>query len=45
MTKNKNVLGIMSGSSLDGVDFALVKICENVGYRYEVIKTMTIEYP
>ena len=38
----KNVLGIMSGSSLDGVDFALVKIYENVGYQYEVIKTTIV---
>lgn len=39
------VLGTMSGSSLDGLDFALVEISNNEGWRYNLIKAQTVKYP
>lgn len=39
-------IGLMSGSSLDGVDLALVRFQENGGCcRYEILKAETIPYP
>ena len=43
--KNYNVIGIMSGTSLDGIDIAYCKISnENGNYFYELVKTETIPY-
>ena len=41
----KRILGIMSGTSLDGLDLALVKFVYNSdSYNYSIIKTLTIPY-
>ena len=43
-TKNWYVIGIMSGTSLDGVDLAYVKISRNSGYDFELLQTESLEY-
>lgn len=41
-----NVLGMMSGSSLDGLDLALCKLEESEGrWTYDVLSAETIDYP
>ncbi|WKK65380.1 anhydro-N-acetylmuramic acid kinase [Lutimonas zeaxanthinifaciens] len=42
--KNWYVIGIMSGTSLDGVDLAYVKISRNSGYDFELLQTESLEY-
>ena len=42
--KNWYVIGMMSGTSLDGVDLAYVKISRNKGYHFEILKTKSINY-
>ncbi len=44
--KNKiwHVIGVMSGTSLDGVDLIFVKITRDNGYSFEILQTDTIEY-
>ncbi len=43
--KNYNVLGVMSGTSLDGVDVAYVSLSENQGvWAYEIHEAETIPY-
>lgn len=42
--KNWYVIGLMSGTSLDGVDLAYVKIDHNKGYHFEILKTKSINY-
>ncbi|HRS07992.1 MAG TPA: anhydro-N-acetylmuramic acid kinase [Bacteroidia bacterium] len=45
MAESKKVLGLMSGTSLDGLDLALVNITEaNDGMHYEIVAAETIEY-
>ncbi len=43
--KDKIILGVMSGTSLDGLDFALCKFNHsNEKFKYEILKTGFIEY-
>lgn len=45
MAASLKVLGLMSGTSLDGLDLALVNITEaNDGLHYEIVAAETIEY-
>ncbi|GAB2777834.1 anhydro-N-acetylmuramic acid kinase [Actinomadura fibrosa] len=41
---NYNVLGIMSGTSLDGIDLALVNFQKNASWSYEIVTAETIPY-
>ena len=43
--KSYNVIGLMSGTSLDGVDIAFCKFVYNEGWDYEIIDATTIKYP
>ena len=44
--KNTLAIGLMSGSSLDGLDMALVQFTEDQGrYRYDIQAAETIPYP
>jgi anhydro-N-acetylmuramic acid kinase len=44
--KTYNVVGLMSGSSLDGLDICLAKISSHdEKYSFEIINAKTIEYP
>ena len=47
MTTRYSVLGIMSGSSLDGLDLAFCsfQLDESGGWHYEIIESETIPYP
>jgi anhydro-N-acetylmuramic acid kinase len=40
-----NVLGVMSGTSLDGVDLACVRFEKNKSWSYEVQQCSTVAYP
>lgn len=43
--KNYNVVGVMSGTSLDGVDIAHILLSEKNGqWRYEILEAETIPY-
>lgn len=42
---NYNVLGVMSGTSLDGVDIALLNFQKNKEWEYEISTAETIPYP
>lgn len=42
--KNWYVIGLMSGTSLDGVDLAYVKISLNKGYSFEILQTESMNY-
>jgi anhydro-N-acetylmuramic acid kinase len=42
--QNYNVIGLMSGTSLDGVDLAHVKFLKNDDWTYEILETETISY-
>ena len=42
--KNWHVIGLMSGTSLDGVDLVYVKFTLNQGYTFEVLKKKSIVY-
>ncbi|MEG9328064.1 anhydro-N-acetylmuramic acid kinase [Salinimicrobium catena] len=42
---NYNVLGIMSGTSLDGIDIALLNFQKNETWDYKILTAETIPYP
>ncbi len=42
--KEWHVIGLMSGTSLDGVDLAYVKISRNKGYGFEILKAKSVNY-
>ena len=44
VNKKWYVIGLMSGTSLDGLDLAYVKIELNKGYHFEILETESINY-
>ena len=42
--QNYNVIGIMSGTSLDGVDLAHIKFYKDLNWSYEILETSTVSY-
>lgn len=42
--KNWHVIGIMSGTSLDGVDLVYVKISRDKDYSFEILETKSVNY-
>jgi len=40
-----NVIGVMSGTSLDGIDLVYAKFCLNETWSFEIIYAETVEYP
>ena len=45
MFKHKyNVIGVMSGTSLDGVDLAHIKFSKNNNWSFEILETETVPY-
>ena len=44
MPITKYIIGVMSGTSLDGIDIAYLKISNNKGYSFEIINASTISY-
>ncbi|GGK41605.1 MULTISPECIES: anhydro-N-acetylmuramic acid kinase [Flavobacteriaceae] len=42
--KTKYCLGVMSGTSLDGLDIAYLKIDSQTSYQFEILKAVTIPY-
>ena len=46
MKKETLAIGLMSGSSLDGLDIALVRFEEeNEHYRFQILQAETLPYP
>lgn len=41
---SKYIIGVMSGTSLDGIDIAYVKITNTNNYKFEILKATTIPY-
>ena len=39
----KTAIGMMSGTSMDGIDAVLVQIDEN--FKFEILKTHSLDYP
>ena len=42
--QNYNVIGVMSGTSLDGVDLAHISFTKNSDWNYEILETETVSY-
>ena len=42
--KNYNVIGVMSGTSLDGVDIVYVNFIQNESWSFKIINSKTYEY-
>ncbi|MCY2688279.1 anhydro-N-acetylmuramic acid kinase [Salinimicrobium sp. TH3] len=46
MNKNNyNVVGVMSGTSLDGIDLAYVNFTSSEGWSYKILAAETVPYP
>ncbi|MEX0995956.1 MAG: anhydro-N-acetylmuramic acid kinase [Flavobacteriaceae bacterium] len=45
IAKNYNVVGVMSGTSLDGVDLAFIAFAKSDIWTYKIHKAVTIPYP
>ncbi|MCR9182787.1 MAG: anhydro-N-acetylmuramic acid kinase [Flavobacteriaceae bacterium] len=45
LPKNYNVVGVMSGTSLDGVDLAYIAFAKSNTWTYKIHKAVTITYP
>lgn len=43
--QNYNVLGVMSGTSLDGVDLAMITLIKEEKWKFDFIKCKTVPYP
>ena len=43
-TETYNVLGVMSGTSLDGLDLAFAKFTRSENWRFEIVRTVTLPY-
>lgn len=44
MKKNYNIIGVMSGTSLDGLDLAYLNFSLNEEWTYKIIKAETVSY-
>lgn len=44
MKNNYNVIGVMSGTSLDGVDLAYCKFSFDGGWNFQIVKAETVSY-
>ena len=44
MKKDYNVIGLMSGTSMDGLDIALCRFNHRTGWQFEIINAETIPY-
>ncbi len=44
-TENYNVIGVMSGTSLDGVDLAYISFEKSDNWTFHIIEALTVPYP
>ncbi|PCI36150.1 MAG: anhydro-N-acetylmuramic acid kinase [Flavobacteriaceae bacterium] len=44
MKKSTYIIGVMSGTSLDGIDLAYVKINKDTNYSFDILHAITIPY-
>jgi anhydro-N-acetylmuramic acid kinase len=44
-TENYNVIGVMSGTSLDGVDLAYIAFAKSSNWTFDIIEAVTVPYP
>ena len=45
MRKRYKIVGIMSGTSMDGLDFVLVEFFKEIKWQYKLISSSTYPYP
>ena len=45
MTDSINIIGIMSGTSVDGLDMCYVSFPKNKIEEYEILNCTTLDYP
>jgi anhydro-N-acetylmuramic acid kinase len=43
--ENYNVIGVMSGTSLDGVDLAYIAFAKSDNWSFDIIEAVTVPYP